>query len=168
MLLERDADSDRARAGRLAPVLLSLPSMVKITKKRERVLVVEDDEDSRNIMADALVEAGYTVEGAADGYEALSIAARRSPDIVVSDLSMPGINGVELARRLHVFAPTVPVVLTTGIEDTLDLVTAARAYGAVACLKKPMSLDELLWTIDRALAVRASGAAVESAETPRA
>jgi CheY-like chemotaxis protein len=148
--------------------LLTLGSMAKIIKKRERVLVVEDDEDSRHVMADALVEAGYTVEEAADGYEALSIAARHTPDIVVSDLSMPGINGVEFARRLHVFAHTVPVVLTTGIEDTLDLVTAARAYGAVACLKKPMTLDELLWTIDRALAVRASGAAVGAPEPPLA
>jgi CheY-like chemotaxis protein len=126
--------------------------MAKLMKKRERVLVVDDDEPSRHVMADTLVDAGYTVEEAADGHEALWIATRRSPDVVVSDLSMPGIDGIELARRLHVFARAVPVVLTTGLEDTRDIVTAARAYGAVACLKKPMSLDELLWTIDRALA----------------
>ena len=92
-----------------------------------------------------------TVDEAADGYEALSIAARQSPDLVVSDLSMPGIDGIELTRRLHVFQSNVPVVLTTGIEETQDVVTAAQVYGAVACLKKPMKLDELIWTIDRAL-----------------
>jgi CheY-like chemotaxis protein len=129
--------------------------MTKLVKKRERILVVDDDEPSRQVMADTLAEAGYTVEEACDGYEALSIAARRSPDLVVSDLSMPGIDGIELTRRLHVFARGVPVVLTTGVEETRDVVTAAQAYGAVACLKKPMSLDELIWTIDRALVMSA-------------
>jgi CheY-like chemotaxis protein len=126
--------------------------MVKLVKKRARILVVEDDEPSRQVMADALADAGYAVEEAVDGYDALAIAARRSPDLVVSDLAMPGIDGLELTRRLHVFARAVPVVLTTGLEDTRDLVTTAPDYGAVACLKKPMSLDDLLWTIDRALA----------------
>jgi CheY-like chemotaxis protein len=126
--------------------------MIKLTnKKRERILVVDDDQPSRDVMADTLSDHGYTVEVAADGYEALSIAARRSPDLVLSDLSMPGIDGIELARRLHVFARDIPVVLTTGLEETRDVVTAANAYGAVACLKKPMSLDDLIWTIDRAL-----------------
>jgi CheY-like chemotaxis protein len=132
--------------------------MLKLVKKRERILVVDDDEPSRNVMADTLADAGYTVEMAADGYEALDIAARRSPDLVVSDLAMPGIDGIELARRLHVFAAGVPVVLTTGLEETRDVVTAANAYGAVACLKKPMSLDELIWTIDRALVLNEQGA----------
>ena len=50
----------------------------------------------------------------------------------------------------------MPVVLTTGLDETRDVVTAANAYGAVACLKKPMSLDELIWTIDRALVLSAS------------
>jgi CheY-like chemotaxis protein len=126
--------------------------MLKIVKKRQRILIVEDDEPSRAIIAEALADAGYTVEEAADGYEALSIAAHRRPDLVLSDLSMPGIDGVELTRRLHVFARALPVVLTTGVAETRDIVTAASDYGAVACLVKPMSLDELLWTIDRALA----------------
>jgi CheY-like chemotaxis protein len=126
--------------------------MIKLTnKKRERILVVDDDQPSRDVMADTLSDHGYTVDVAADGYEALTIAARQSPDLVVSDLSMPGIDGIELTRRLHVFARDVPVVLTTGVEETHDVVTAANAYGAVACLKKPMSLDDLIWTIDRAL-----------------
>ena len=130
--------------------------MMDMAKKRERILVVDDDEPSRHVMADTLADAGYTVEVAADGYEALDIAARRSPDLVLSDLAMPGIDGIELARRLHAFARSVPVVLTTGVEETRDVVTAANAYGAVACLKKPMSLDELIWTIDRALVLSAS------------
>ena len=123
-------------------------------RRRERVLVVEDDEPSRQTMAAVLSEAGYEVVEAADGYEALSITARGAPDLVLADLQMPGIDGVELTRRLHTFARAVPVILTTGVRDTRDVVTAAQAYGAVACLEKPMNLDELLWTIDRTLACR--------------
>ena len=81
-------------------------------------------------------------------------------DVVVSDLDMPGMNGIELARRLHVFARRVPVILTTGLQETRDVVTAASSYGAVACLKKPMSLDEVLWTIDRAIACETGRAPV--------
>jgi two-component system, NtrC family, response regulator HydG len=121
-------------------------------RRRERVLIVEDDDISRHTMADVLSDAGYDVIEAADGYEALSIAARGAPDLVLSDLQMPGIDGLELTRRLHVFARALPVILTTGLRDTRDVVTAAETYGAVACLEKPMNVDELLWTIDRALA----------------
>ncbi len=123
-------------------------------KNRERILVVEDDQMSRETMTDVLSHAGYDVVAAADGYEALSIAAHGSPDLVLSDLQMPGIDGVELTKRLHAFAGGVPVVLTTGLKETQDVITAAQSYGAVACLPKPMNVDDLLWTIDRALAAR--------------
>jgi CheY-like chemotaxis protein len=126
---------------------------IKLVKKRERVLIAEDDVASRELMTDVLRDAGYTVDAAADGYEALWMAAQRMPDVLLTDLGMPGMDGIELARRLHVFARRVPVILTTGLEETRDVVTAAAAYGAVACLKKPMSVDEVLWTIDRAIAI---------------
>jgi len=121
-------------------------------KRKERILVVEDDGPSRAIMADALTDAGYSVDEAEDGYEALNMAAHSNPDLVLSDLSMPGLSGVEFTQRLHSFLE-IPVILTTGLEDTRDVITAAQEYGAVACLKKPMSLEELLWEIDRALAL---------------
>ena len=118
---------------------------------------------SRETMTDVLSHAGYEVVAAADAYEALSIAAHGSPDLVLSDLQMPGMDGVELTKRLHAFAGGVPVVLTTGLTDTQDVVTAAQSYGAVACLPKPMNVDDLLWTIDRALAARPSAVARLSA-----
>ncbi|HEX4406305.1 MAG TPA: response regulator [Polyangia bacterium] len=132
-------------------------------RNRERILVVEDDEVARETMTEVLAHAGYDVVAAADGYEALSIAAHGSPDLVLSDLQMPGIDGVELTKRLHAFAGGIPVVLTTGITDTQDVITAAQSYGAVACLPKPMNVDELLWTIDRTLAARPRAAARISA-----
>jgi two-component system response regulator HydG len=130
---------------------------VKAMKKRERILVVDDDASARESMAEALTEAGFVVASAGDGYEALWLAARRAHDVVVTDVSMPGIDGVELTRRLHAFARHVPVILTTGLAETRDLLTSAADYGAVACLQKPMNLDELVWTIERAIAVQLGG-----------
>jgi CheY-like chemotaxis protein len=124
-------------------------------KQRDRILVVDDDRDACDLIATVLGQAGYAVEVAVDGFEALATMAACRPDLVLTDLQMPGMNGIELIRRIHAVDGSVPVVLTTGAE-TRDLCTAANAYGAVACLTKPINLDELLWTIDCALAIRRS------------
>lgn len=124
-----------------------------VLKRREQILVVEDDLDSCELLGEVLHDAGYSIDMAHSGPEALAMAAQRRPDVVVSDLQMPGFDGLELTRRMHAADPDLPVVLTTGVENTKDVITAAQGYGAVACLKKPMSLEELLWVIDSALAV---------------
>jgi DNA-binding response OmpR family regulator len=136
-------------------------------RDRDRILVVEDDADSCELIATVLGQAGYTVDAVLDGFEALAIVASSRPDLVLTDLQMPGMNGIELIRRVHAIDHTLPVVLTTG-ADTRDLCTAPAAYGAVACMTKPINLDELLWTIECALACRrgaanARGAAVAMA-----
>jgi DNA-binding NtrC family response regulator len=122
-------------------------------KRRDQVLVVEDDADSCELVAMVLREAGYSVDLARDGVEALQVASRRRPDVIVSDLQMPKLNGLELARRVHAVDPDLPIILNTGLAETRNVITAAEGYGAVTCLEKPMSLDELLWTIERSLAV---------------
>src|SRR5262245_22867515 len=108
-----------------------------ILKRREQVLVVEDDVDSCELIGMVLREAGYSVDLARDGHEALAKAARRRPDVVVSDVQMPNMSGLALARRLHAVDPELPIILNTGLDETRDVMTGAEAYGAVACLKKP-------------------------------
>jgi CheY-like chemotaxis protein len=133
---------------RLAPVLRSVGAM----RKRDRILVVEDNFESREMIVNALLNAGYAVAKAADGTEAIYIAARWPPDLLLSDLRLLGMNGAELARRLHAFAPDLPVVLTTGLEETHDVGASAPEYGTVTCLRNPKNLGDLLWTIAHALA----------------
>lgn len=128
------------------------------TGKRDRILVVDDDNDACELIATVLGQAGYAVAKCTDPFEALSITAAHHPDLILTDLQMPGMNGLELIRRIRGVDANVPVVLTTGTE-TRDLCTAASAYGAVACLEKPINLDQLLWTIDSTLACRPSTAA---------
>jgi two-component system sensor histidine kinase/response regulator len=129
-----------------------------VGKRRDCILIVDDDRDARELIASVLAEAGYMVEVAEDGYVAINKLAAARPDLVLTDLRMPGLNGVDLAQRIREMTD-VPVILSTGAE-THDLCTGAEAYGAVACLKKPINLDELLWTIDTALACRPGSSAM--------
>jgi DNA-binding NtrC family response regulator len=124
---------------------------------RTRVLVVDDEADAREMLSAILSQAGFEVDDAADGFAALSKVSRYRPDVVVTDLRMPGMTGVDLLQRIRRIHGDLPVILATGLE-TWDLCTAAEAYGAVTCLVKPIELDELVWTIEMALAVRQNAA----------
>jgi DNA-binding NtrC family response regulator len=120
---------------------------------KTRVLVVDDDEDTRELIAQVLLQAGYDVDEAADGFGALSKVSHVRPDVVVTDLRMPGMSGVDLAQRIQKIHGDVPVIIATGLE-TLDLCTAAESYGAVCCMIKPVDLEELVWKIEMTLACR--------------
>jgi CheY-like chemotaxis protein len=122
-------------------------------KRRDRVLVVDDEPDARELMAAVLTQGGYAVEMAHDGYDAIGKMPQAEPDLVLTDLQMPGMHGLELIVQLRRIDGELPVVLATGME-TRDLLTNADLYGAVTCLEKPIDLDELFWTIDLALACR--------------
>lgn len=128
---------------------------------KTRVLVVDDDADTRELIALVLSQAGFEVDDAADGFAALAKVSHRRPDLVVTDLRMPGMHGIDLLHRIRRIHGDVPVILATGLE-TYDLCTAAESYGAVTCLVKPINLEELIWTIEMALAVR-EGAQADAA-----
>ena len=119
-------------------------------KQRDRILVVDDDRDACEAISGFLDQSGYAVEAAADPEQALVRLDQVHPDLVVSDLQMPGMSGLELIRRIQARQPGMPVILVTGAE-TRDLCTGARQYGAVECLTKPVNPEELLWAIERAL-----------------
>jgi ATP-dependent Lon protease len=119
---------------------------------KDRVLVVDDDIDARETLSEALAQAGYLVELAADGREALARLAEWPADVVVSDVEMNGLDGLQLVEALRQRGLSQPVVLITGMDENVMAGRAARE--AAACLHKPMSLEELIWTIDCALACR--------------
>jgi DNA-binding response OmpR family regulator len=118
---------------------------------RDKILVVDDDHDACTALGGFLEESGFAVEAVLDGARALARLDQLVPDLVLTDLQMPGMNGLELIRRIQSRHKGVPVILVTGME-TRDLCTGAGGYGAVECLVKPVNTDELLWAIDRALA----------------
>ncbi len=118
--------------------------------KQGTVLIVEDEATARVGMQRLLEQEGFTVACAADPKEALAHFEERRPDIVVTDLRMPGMDGIELTKRLHEQDPEVPVVVVTAFSDVQSAVSAMRA-GAVDFLTKPVDFDALLLCIERAI-----------------
>ncbi|MEO6213888.1 MAG: response regulator [Vicinamibacterales bacterium] len=109
------------------------------------VLLVEDDEDGRRLYAMWLTEAGFSVKQAHNGLQALERAFESIPDVVITDLNIPGIDGFELTRRLKQDPRTreVPVIAITGYAPfQADPGRAIRA-GCDAILEKPCSPDDL-------------------------
>src|SRR5512143_931666 len=106
------------------------------------VLLVEDDDDSRELMAEVLASAGYEVVTAASGAEAVRLLPGRRVDVVITDLGLPGMGGREVARASKALAPGVPVVVVTGWTERED-VARARGREVDAVLVKPVDPDGL-------------------------
>jgi DNA-binding response OmpR family regulator len=107
-----------------------------------RVLVVEDDVDIADVLRRSLRNEGYEVKTSADGAEALDVAAGFIPDLVVLDLGLPGMDGVEVCRRLRSDGD-VPILMLTARAETEDRVTGLDS-GADDYLVKPFERKELL------------------------
>jgi two-component system cell cycle response regulator DivK len=108
-----------------------------------RVLLVDDDRDSREICGEFLVVAGYEVVQAANGAEGVAAAIARRPDVVVMDLDMPVMGGLEAIRRLKAEPRTraLPVIVLSA-SAVVEHGNVARA-GCPTCLAKPCDLDDL-------------------------
>jgi two-component system response regulator MprA len=107
-----------------------------------RVLVVDDDRAVREALRRALTLAGYEVRPAASGAEAIELVVQAVPDAVVLDVAMPGMDGLEVCRRLRLLGNRVPILMLTAREAVSDRVAGldARAYDY---LVKPFDVEEL-------------------------
>ncbi len=106
------------------------------------ILIVEDEAEIAGYLRRGLTLEGYTIELATDGRQALDIARERPPDLVVLDLMLPGIDGLEVARRLRA-ASDVPIIMLTARDAVPDRVAGLEA-GADDYLIKPFAFEELL------------------------
>lgn len=113
------------------------------------VLLVEDDREGRLLYADWLLQAGFRVEQAHNGLQALERALESLPDVVVTDLNIPGIDGYELTRRLKTDPRTqhVPVLAVTGYGPFTQDPSRADRAGVDAILPKPCALEDIESTI---------------------
>jgi DNA-binding response OmpR family regulator/DNA-binding CsgD family transcriptional regulator len=112
---------------------------------RDTVLVVDDTPDSLGFLTDMLDGAGYTVLIATDGDSALRLVEQITPDLVLLDAVMPGLDGFEVCRRLKQNAQTahLPVIFMTGLTET-EHVVQGLAVGGVDYVSKPIVVEELL------------------------
>ncbi|QJW92969.1 response regulator transcription factor [Frigoriglobus tundricola] len=113
------------------------------------ILVIDDEALVRRHVSDVLVAAGHTVRQAGDGRAGLAALQAAAPDLVVCDLFMPGMEGLETIRELRRSAPALPVVAVSGGGrwDLLELLESAAVLGATIALSKPLSRAALLQAV---------------------
>jgi DNA-binding NtrC family response regulator len=117
---------------------------------KARILIVDDEESTRELFAELLQRWGYEVEQTADGHGALKIAAESRPDVIVSDLVMPKLDGLALVRALREEQPDTPVVIITG-KGTIDAAVEAVREGVFDFVEKPLDPARLKVILQRAL-----------------
>jgi DNA-binding NtrC family response regulator len=115
-----------------------------------RVLIVDDEADSRDALAELTQRWGYDVQTAADGTEALRRAIEGHPDVILTDLVMPNMDGLWLLRALRAEIPECPVVLLTG-RGTIQTAVQAIKEGAYDFIEKPLEIPRLRIVLERAL-----------------
>jgi two-component system OmpR family response regulator len=135
--------------------------MRELGTREERILLVEDEEPIRDLVATALRFTGFTVEAAASGPEGLALARNDSWHLLVLDVNLPGLDGFSLTRKLREGGQDVPVIFLTARDDPADL-REGFTGGGDDYLTKPFSLEELVLRIE-AILRRGRGRANERA-----
>jgi DNA-binding response OmpR family regulator len=107
------------------------------------ILVVDDDALMRRSLAATLTQTGYVVETAATGESAIQLVRRKAPDLVLLDVGLPGIDGMETLRELRRDDPNLPVILVTGRRRELDEIVGLE-MGADDYITKPFDMDVLI------------------------
>jgi len=113
------------------------------------VLIVDDERTLARAVKAFLAEAGYEAEVAGDAEQAIEMLPRLRPDVVFADVRLPGMNGIELLRRIRDFDPAIPVIIMTAY-GTIEGAVEAVKLGAFDYMKKPVDLQELRLLADRA------------------
>jgi len=121
--------------------------------EKQPILLVDDDQEFRKAMKKLFEKSGYNVTTAADGREALEILSKETFDLVISDLRMPNLNGMELMEQMKKAKMDVPIIFITAygeVESYMDLMN----LGAFEYINKPVKGQEILALAKRALEKR--------------
>jgi len=126
----------------------------RIGNDKTKILVVEDDPRLRNMICDVLDACGYEVTMADDGLQAMERLKRSCPDIVITDIFMPNVDGIELAVQIRREMPATSIIGMSGggiiaKDDVLDI---ARRLGAPRTLSKPFTVEELVEAVEVTIA----------------
>ena len=128
-----------------------------MTHTPRRILIVDDDTTIVELLEQYFEDAGYRVEFALHGGDALTLIQHEPPDLVLLDIAMPGMDGVQVLRRILALEAAPPVIIVTGHEDGA-LAAETRALGAVDYITKPFDLPRLRRAVNTALAPGSEGA----------
>lgn len=124
-----------------------------VEMQRIAVLYVEDDEATRREVAECLVMEAETVYTAANGREGLELFREHRPDMVITDVQMPEMDGLEMVREIRKIDGDVPVAVTTAFSESEYIVEAIRS-GVDKYIMKPVDIEELLAVVEKSTRVR--------------
>lgn len=119
------------------------------TAEQDRILVIEDNRDSRDILSKLLRMSGYDVTSAADGETGYTAALSQEPDLIITDIHMPRMDGIEFVKRIRaqVSLATTPVLVVTAFGS--NVAREAIEAGADDSAEKPFDFDKFLVTVQR-------------------
>lgn len=112
------------------------------TRPEARLLIVDDNEGVRHLVSRWLERAGFLVQEASDGVEAMELVRRNPPDVILADIRMPKIDGIELARIVKSEFPQVKIILMTAYSSPQTIAQAKRE-GVDDYLEKPFTKDQV-------------------------
>ena len=114
-----------------------------------KVLLVDDEEEFREVLGERLARRGVAVTDAGSGEEALAALATGPVDVVILDVRMPGLGGIETLRRIKQAYPSVEVIMLSGVAD-VDTAVAGLDLGAFDYMVKPVDIEELMYRLEDA------------------
>jgi len=114
-----------------------------------RILIIDDNEGVRDVLQQMLEQSGYEVEQASNGYEGVRLFKEKVPDLVITDIIMPGMDGVETIMELRLQAPDVKVIAISGGDHIApeSYLKVIKNLGTICELKKPINREELLYAV---------------------
>lgn len=123
-----------------------------------RVLVIEDDSAVRDLVVRMLSRVGHEVEAAPEGRDGLRMFEEAPSDLVITDINMPGMDGIEVIAAFRKFKADVPIIAISGggLMPKELLLSNAAALGAVEVVSKPFEISQLIGAVDRALGAPAT------------
>jgi CheY-like chemotaxis protein len=136
----------------ISPGLLAAVA-TRVPMSAGKVLVVDDEPEVRQVLHEFLASRGYDVSVAGDGVKALGLVESVKPDLVLLDVAMPGMDGVETLKRIVALNPTLPVIMVTANAD-ISVTSKLLALGAVDYVPKPFDLEYL----DQAVSIQVTAA----------
>ncbi|MDF2788109.1 two-component system response regulator (stage 0 sporulation protein F) [Bacillus niacini] len=109
---------------------------------KEKILIVDDQFGIRILLNEVFSKEGYQTFQAANGIQALDIVTKHDPDLVLLDMKIPGMDGIEILKRMKVIDPDIRVIIMTAYGE-LDMIQEARNLGAITHFAKPFDIDDI-------------------------
>ncbi|MBD8004440.1 response regulator [Bacillus norwichensis] len=124
---------------------------------REKVLIVDDQFGIRTLLNEVLQKEGYEIFQAANGLQALSVTEQYAPDLVLLDMKIPGMDGLEILKRMKEINSDIKVIIMTAYGE-LDLIEQTKKLGALAHFSKPFDIEEIRSAVKNYLMVNSDQA----------